>query len=130
MTIKKVFSFFGTSFSEGDVLEVTVKGKARKGDGSPWLALDTSDLGEEGHLVLLSGRGVTSVNRVDPPPAVGDRIWHKTAQYGASSLLVAIADVNGEPYAVFEPFSSYPPPPNARLGTMKARPLSEYVRAK
>lgn len=34
MTLKKVFSFLGTSFTEGDVLEVTVKRKVRLGDNA------------------------------------------------------------------------------------------------
>lgn len=75
MTTKKVSSFLGTSFTEGDVLEVTVKGRARFTEDSPWLALDAGETGSaQGSMVPLSGEGVTSVNRIEPPLAVGDQV--------------------------------------------------------
>lgn len=121
MTLKKVFSFLGTSFTEGDVLEVTVKGKARLGDSENWLALDASDRGAKGkgNLILLSGEGVTSVSRVEPPLAVGDLVRAKSARHGSIGRLICVFDFGGVPWAAVHFVDSAP-------GTA---PLADYVRA-
>lgn len=113
--------FKALGLKEGDTVRITIEGRVTSVKPEAAQPLRTVDIG--GNICWPMLNGVRSIEVVETPLAVGDRIWHKSGAFGESQPIVALVDVGDVPHLVC-------PGWGVSDGALVCGPVADYVRAK